>query len=159
LLPPPAWEVMDYMTVGFEAAFILLVVRAAWFRTLCGLACVFHVAVALLMRITFVWNIPAYAAFVDWDQWLSRARLAGPVDRAQQWMAERGDLALGAVSGVLCAIYWRWGSPLRLLMSVLGPEHEALPRTIAIGIAAFAVVALALSRLLARHFNCSHRNV
>ena len=151
LLPPPAWEVMDYVTVSFEAAFILLVGRAAWFRTLCGFACFFHVAVALLMRITFVWNIPAYAAFVDWDRWLSRARLAGPAYRVERWMSQRGNMTLGAVSGVLCAIYWRWGSPLRQLTRVLGPEHEALPRTVAIGIAALIVLTLIVNRLMRRN--------
>jgi hypothetical protein len=147
LLPRASWELMDYVTVGFESAFILLVARASAFRALCGLACFFHVVVAGLMRITFVWNIPAYAAFVDWEPLLSRARLAEPVDRLQRWLSLRGDLPLLAASSILCGIYLRWGSPLRVVARVLGPEYEILPRTAAILIAALTVATLVGIRL------------
>lgn len=153
LLPPAAWKAMDYLTVAFEAAFVLAIARARAFRALCGVACFFHVAVAVLMRLLFVWNIPVYAAFLDWERLLARLRIAAPVARLQGWLAGRSEVALIAVSALWCALAFRWGSPVQLAVRLLGPQYRLVPGTIAICVAAVvvvAVMALRLQRLLPR---------
>jgi hypothetical protein len=149
-LPSAAWKAMDYVTVGFESAFLVLVIRASAFRVLCGVACFFHVGIALLMRITFVWNIPAYAAYVEWDALLAAVRLSDVVERWERGLAQWGEMPLLAVSAVLCVGYLRWGSPLRLIARGLPPELEGVPRTVAIVLAALIAIVLVALRVTGR---------
>ncbi len=149
LFPPGAWKAMDYVTVAFEAGFLLAVARASVFRALCGVACFFHVAVAMLMRLLFVWNIPVYAAFLDWERLLSRLRVGARVARLQGWLAARGDVGLLAVSALWCAMAFRVGSPVQLAVRLLGPHYRLVPGTIAIWIAAAVVLAVVALRLAA----------
>ena len=138
---------MDYVTVAFEASFIVVVARASAFRTLCVVACLFHVAVAALMRITFLFNIPAYAAFVEWDALARRAGIDRPVERVQDWLQQHGDAPLIAVSAVLATFYLAWGNPVRVAMGLLRPEYEQAPRMVATWIAALIAIVLVLTRL------------
>jgi hypothetical protein len=149
-LPRPGWKLMDYVTVAFEAAFLVAVARAAAFRGVCAFACFFHVAVAMLMRITFVSNIPAYAVFVDWEDLAARMSARPAIERLERTFETIGTLPLVAVSAALCAIYLRWGSPIRILTTLLGPDLEILPRAIAIGATAILAAGFALMRLRAR---------
>ena len=141
-LPSAAWELMDYATVGLESAFIIFVGRAALFRTLCGAACVFHLVVAQLMPITFLSNIPAYAAFVDWEDVTARAGVGQRPDRVQRWLSRRPTWQLLAASGAVSFVYLRWGNAVRLAAAMLGPEHASLPRMVALWITAGVVVIL-----------------
>ncbi len=153
LLPAGAWELMDYVTVGFEASFIVVVARASAFRALCVLACFFHVAVAALMRITFLSNIPAYAAFVEWDALARRAGIERAVERVQDRLQQHGDAPLLAVSALLAALYLTWGNPVRVAMGLLRPEYEQAPRMVATWIAAITAIVLVLTRLADRRRN------
>ena len=54
-LPSFAWECMDYATVLLEASFIIAMFSRQAFKTVCcSTACMFHLGVAMLMRITFL---------------------------------------------------------------------------------------------------------
>lgn len=150
ILPSAAWELMDYFTIAFEAAFLAVVARAAAFRALCAIACFFHVVVAMLMRITFLSNIPAYAAFVDWQALVANVRLAEPVERLQRWLRRRTEWQLLAASAILCVVYLSWGNPVRLAMGMLGPEHEEAPRMVATWVGAIVASVLAMLRLQRR---------
>jgi hypothetical protein len=149
-LPPAGWKLMDYGTLAFESAFILVVFRAAAFRALCGIACVFHVVVAEVMRITFLSNLPAYAAFVDWDGLAARAGAGEYLERLQHWLRRRSEWQLVAVAAVISIVYLQWGNPLRLATTMLGPEYELLPRLVALWTAAGIAAILAISRLTRR---------
>lgn len=58
------WELADYATVLLEVGLIFAVLRPAWFRRGIVLMTIFHVAILLLMGISFVGILPAYVPFV-----------------------------------------------------------------------------------------------
>jgi predicted DCC family thiol-disulfide oxidoreductase YuxK len=62
-----AWEALDWGTVAFELCAPLAVFRRSRFAVFCALACLFHLAVRLLLAIDFEQNLIAYAAFVRWS--------------------------------------------------------------------------------------------
>ena len=64
--PAWLWELQDWATVAFEAAFVFALVRMGFFRVVCAVAVFFHVGVWLTMSIFFVANLVAYAVFADW---------------------------------------------------------------------------------------------
>jgi hypothetical protein len=78
LLPPPAWELMDWATVLLECALVVSVLSWSWFRRVLAVLCIFHLAVGLMFGIVFAGNVVAYGAFVRWR----RARLP---DRVPPW--------------------------------------------------------------------------
>ena len=149
-LPSIGWKVLDYGTIAFESAFILVVWKAGAFRALCGVACIFHIVVGQLMRITFLSNLPAYAAFVDWADLSARARAVEPIERVQRWLDGRTTWQLIAVSAATCLVYLRWGNAVRLATTMLGPEHELLPRMVTLWLAAAFGAGLLLIRLTRR---------
>jgi hypothetical protein len=149
-LPGAAWELMDWATVAFEFAFILVVFRPPLFRAVCGFACFFHVVVAMLMPITFLHNIPSYAAFVNWDELLRRSGLAAPVHRTSRWLSDRSLWQLIAASAFVSVAYLRWGNLPRLATAMLGPQYASLPRQLALWIAAAGAVILIVVRLAHR---------
>ena len=94
--------------------------------------------------------MPAYAAFVDWEDLAARARAAGPVDRLQHWLRQRSQWQLVVVSAVISVVYLRWGNVVRLATTILGPEHKLLPRMVALWLAAGIAAVLAVSRFARR---------
>jgi hypothetical protein len=60
------FKLLDYSTLVLEAGFMIAMFRWRWFLTFCAAACLFHFGVLLMMGITFVNNVIAYAAFVPW---------------------------------------------------------------------------------------------
>ena len=124
-LPLGGWKLLDYTTLAFESAFILVVFRATAFRALCGLGCLFHVVVGHMMRITFVSNLPAYAAFVDWEDLAVCGGVLAPIERLQRWLLGCRAWHLLAVSAALTFVYLRWGNAVQLTTTMLGPVPAA----------------------------------
>jgi len=69
------WELLDYLTVVLEGGFVLAVLWVRSTRVFVAAAAVFHLAIILMMNISFVSNLVVYAAFVDWTWLASRVRV------------------------------------------------------------------------------------
>jgi hypothetical protein len=149
-LPLDGWKLLDYTTLAFESAFILVVFRAAAFRALCGLGCLFHVVVGHMMHITFVSNLPAYAAFADWEDLAVRGGVLAPIERLQRWLLGCKAWHLLAVSAALTFVYLRWGNAVQLTQTMVGPEYRLLPRMMALWIAGGLALVLVVFRLSRR---------
>ncbi len=137
--PPIAWELMDYSTVLLEGCFVLTVARRRTFRTACAVAALFHFGVAMLMRIMFLPNLVAYAAFVKWDGVMVRLGLMRPVRRLQQWLGRRSDLQLVTTAGALALIALTWRNPLGVLTTAVVPGGS-----VAVGVTWIAAVSAAV---------------
>ena len=124
--------------------------RAAAFRALCGLGCLFHVVVGHMMHITFVSNLPAYAAFADWEDLAVRAGVLAPIERLQRWLLGCRAWHLLAVSAALTFVYLRWGNAVQLTTTMVGPDNRLLPRMVALWIAAGLALVLVVFRLSRR---------
>ncbi|KQY07008.1 hypothetical protein ASD37_12970 [Mycobacterium sp. Root135] len=72
----PAWEVVDWLTVIFEASILIALPWWRAFRTTLAVAATFHLAVLLIMDIDFSHAVVAYGAFVSWASVGRRMRLA-----------------------------------------------------------------------------------
>ena len=108
LLPGVAWKALDYATVMLELGFLAALPRRTWFRTVCAIACLFHLGVALMMGIFFLSNLAAYAAFVDWDVLAARARVSRQLTRTRLWLGERSDPELLAAAAAWAATAFAW---------------------------------------------------
>ncbi len=74
-LPTPFLEILDYSAVIFELApFLCLIAGARFWKSWLLLACVFHLANACLLNITFLNHLPIYCAFFLYPT-LDRAKL------------------------------------------------------------------------------------
>ncbi len=124
---PILWEAMDWSAVLLELACVVAVIKLKWFRVWCGVACVFHLANALIFRIPFYSNVLAYGLFVAWPVW-SFARVSRRV-------------AFGVASGV-AAMYLVFGNPLAEAVRKTGDDPDAvLPVPIIVAGVAVALVA------------------
>lgn len=127
-LPAFAWEAMDYSAVLMEASFLVLVFKRRTFWISCALASLFHLGVALLMRITFV-NILAYGAFVQWDRVASAAGARNGMHRLQAWLSRRGDVPLLAGAVAFAAICLLWHNPIAWVWARFIPIGSSLALT------------------------------
>ncbi|HKQ60100.1 MAG TPA: hypothetical protein VJS92_02370 [Candidatus Polarisedimenticolaceae bacterium] len=118
------WEAFDDATVLLEGALVFAVVRRGAFRTVCALACLFHLGIALTMEIAYWPNPLAYAAFCDWSVLGSR-----PWARRAAALWETGLVRLGAggaalVAAAIAVVYLTLGNPLEQLILRLGGRPE-----------------------------------
>jgi hypothetical protein len=143
-LPPFAWEAMDYSTVLLEASFIIAVVRRRTFLAICAIACLFHLGVVLLMHITFLANVVAYAAFVAWDKVMIRLGVMNPIRRLQEWLSGRSTVQLLIAAAIFVLITIGWRNPLGALLSAIAPGGVGV--TI-IWVAALSAIVFLLSEL------------
>lgn len=65
------WEIQDWVTVVFEAGFLLAVARRRVFKLFCAAAVLFHLGVLLVLNISFVHQLIVYAAFLPLGRWFS----------------------------------------------------------------------------------------
>jgi predicted DCC family thiol-disulfide oxidoreductase YuxK len=65
---PVFWEIMDVVTIVFEAGMVLAVLTWATTRFWFAIAGTFHLGVWLLMGIPFFMNVVAYGFVVPWDR-------------------------------------------------------------------------------------------
>ncbi len=65
---PVLWELMDVVTIVFEAGMVLAVLTWATTRFWFAIAGTFHLGVWLLMGIPFFMNVVAYGFVVPWDR-------------------------------------------------------------------------------------------
>jgi hypothetical protein len=77
---PPAWELLDWLTVILE--FSILAALPSWraFRIALAFAALFHLGVLLIITIDFSHNVVVYGAFVSWGV-LARSALSSAVLR------------------------------------------------------------------------------
>jgi hypothetical protein len=66
------WELQDWATVILEVGFLGAALRLSWIRGFMVAAVFFHLGVALSLNIAFAVQIPVYALFVDWSQFVDR---------------------------------------------------------------------------------------
>jgi predicted DCC family thiol-disulfide oxidoreductase YuxK/uncharacterized membrane protein YphA (DoxX/SURF4 family) len=112
----PVWELADWVAVGLEMAFLPAVLRRSWFVALCGVACLFHLANAVLLEISFAANVIAYSTFVRWRETQMPQRLDPLVRR----LTSPAKVMVGAFA--LAALYLSVGNPLKVLFSSVGIE-------------------------------------
>lgn len=70
----PAWELLDWLTVIFEFAFLVTFPWWRAFRITLAVATTFHLGVLLVMNIDFSHAVVAYGAFVSWATIARRVR-------------------------------------------------------------------------------------
>ncbi len=115
MLPYAAWKIADYSTLLFEAGFLVAIFRRTAFLAVCAVACLFHFGVAMLMQITFLTNVIAYAAFVEWDRVAWRLRIGDAMAGMRAWLARRTHLDLVVAASLLSAVSLLWRHPLLFL--------------------------------------------
>jgi hypothetical protein len=143
-LPPFAWELMDYSTVLLELSFIVAVARRRTFLAICAVACLFHFGVAMIMRIVFLTNVVAYAAFVAWDKIMLRIGVMHSVRRFQEWLARRSTVQLLTAGATFALITVAWRNPLGALLRAIAPGGIGM--TI-VSIAALSAIVFLFSEL------------
>jgi hypothetical protein len=107
------WEAFDVSTIVLEAAFLAVVMNRRAFRIVCAVACLFHVGVALLMKISFTGNLLAYAAFVPWAAVIH-------IPRVTKWIETRRVRHLVIGSAAVSLVYLSIGNPLKAYSSSIG---------------------------------------
>jgi hypothetical protein len=117
-LPYAAWKMVDYSTLLLEAGFLVAMFRRTAFLVVCSLACLFHFGIVILMQITFLSNVIAYAAFVDWDRVVRRVQLSDAMAGLRDWLARRTHLQLLTTTTFFSALILLWGHPLLLIPGV-----------------------------------------
>jgi hypothetical protein len=141
------WEVLDYLTVLLEGGFVVAVLWVRSTRVFVAAAAVFHLAIILMMNISFVSNMVVYAAFVDWT-WLA-ARVRVP----HRWSAVAAQplvpMAVVAVGAGVAVLSDRAGPPLVALVGLVSDRSLLLVHT-ALILAGAAVAAVFLAREFGR---------
>ena len=138
------WKSLDYATVLLEASFLFLVGRRRTFRLACAAACLFHLGIALSMRIAYWPNLLAYGAFCDWsviERW--------PIGRYLQrlwnftWSGVTPGWLIGMSTG-LSLMYLTIGNPLHTLADLGPPDAGPLDVMVCVFAAIVAAVSAAL---------------
>jgi hypothetical protein len=150
--PSVIWEAQDIATVLLEGAFIVLWPWRTGFRAVCAFACLFHLGVALIMRITFLSNLLAYAAFVEWRDLPGAPALLRLRLWFESWSAAQ-VLAAGIVTAIVFATV---GNPVENFARYLLFHDEATTPVYSLSLA-LSVVAAAIGlgylwRLCRRQF-------
>lgn len=118
--PGVIWEAQDIATVLLEGGFILLWPWRTGFRAICAVACLFHLGVALIMRITFLSNLLAYAAFVEWQDMPGATALL----RVRLWFESWSGAQVLAAGILTAVVYVTVGNPLENLARYLNFHDE-----------------------------------
>ena len=139
---------MDWLAVLMEGSFVVTVFRRRAFLVSVSVACLFHLGVALMMRIQFV-NIYAYGAFVNWMAVAAFFGLSMRVSTLDQWLRRRSvaQVALPAVAFAMVALAWR--NPTGYLWTVMIGISASLVATVMAALIASAYLAGFVVRLLA----------
>jgi hypothetical protein len=120
-LPRFAWETMDYSTVILEASFLVAFLKPRWFKATCSVACLFHLGIALMMRLVFISNLAAYGAFVKWDSMADHLRVRVSTRRLQMWLSNRTDAEVILVAAIFAVTTLLWANPVNLLLVATVP--------------------------------------
>ena len=103
----PVWEALDWMTLIVEIGVIVAVLSWVALRITLALMTVFHLAVLLMMNITFATNVIGYAAFFRWG------RLFRVQPGARLRFGRPAGLALAALLGVGAYGLHEWNAGLQ----------------------------------------------
>ncbi|MDX1872743.1 hypothetical protein SBI67_11460 [Mycolicibacterium sp. 120266] len=140
------WELVDWLTVIFEFAFLLAMPWWRAFRTVLAVATTFHLGVLLTMGIDFSSAVVAYGAFVSWSviaRWIGDSAVG-------RFVAQIGPARLGR-SGVLAGS-WLCVLGIGVLAWVLmiSPAARILTGLIASNVVIVLAAAIGLSYLALR---------
>jgi hypothetical protein len=114
------WESLDLATVLLEGSFIFVVWRRSLFLKVCALACLFHFSIAVLMRIAFIENLVAYAAFVQWSSVLERVPGSNALLSAIAWCTRRTTPQIASIALAWAMAYLLSGNPIFAVARYLG---------------------------------------
>ncbi|CAN5275206.1 hypothetical protein BH23BAC3_BH23BAC3_16640 [soil metagenome] len=119
------WELLDWATIVFEVGFLIVVLKAGWFRLFVCFAVLFHFSTMMTLNIAFLANFMAYAAFFKWDKLYQRMEekyLAGYSRKQTNSM-----VFFFAMSVFLFFAILRWASEAEVLMTYTEPSlHEVV---------------------------------
>lgn len=110
------WKAADYSAVLLELAFLPAVLHPRLFRPMLAVACLFHVGVLVLFKISFPWNVVAYAAFLVWPRLTRTATNALALPRPL--------LITLFVSSTLAGVGLALGRPVVVALGM--PLHQAI---------------------------------
>lgn len=127
------WKPFDYLTVFFEAGFVIAIASPRWTKLFCAAAVVFHFAIFLGFGIAFTGSVVAYSVFFEWSTVIDRLHVptAGAVAKHLCEFVSRARAAIGpAVLLAGAALYLltdHIGVPMRYLASgvVTNPTRAA----------------------------------
>jgi hypothetical protein len=145
MLPYAAWKAADYSTLLFEAGFLVAMFRRTAFLAVCSVACLFHFGVAMLMQITFLSNVIAYAAFVDWKRIVERLWIKDAMTGLRAWLERRTHLELLVSAGLFTAMSLLWRHPLLFLFPRMRGAVSLLLMAIAMVASLIFIASLAAS--------------
>jgi len=106
------WEILDYVTIIFEAGFLLAIFNPSIFRFFLANAVIFHTAILLVLNIRFVSNVMVYAAFIRWDkiEWTGRF-----LQKIENVFKRIGMIHVTIISALYIILFIRYGSPFSII--------------------------------------------
>jgi uncharacterized membrane protein YphA (DoxX/SURF4 family) len=116
------WKPFDYLTVFFEAGFVIAIASPRWTRLFCAAAVVFHFGIFLVFGIDFTGSVVAYAIFFEWSTVIDRLH----VPRAALALAERLCKFLAQIRAAIGPAVLVAGAALYLLTVRIGPPLRHL---------------------------------
>jgi uncharacterized membrane protein YphA (DoxX/SURF4 family) len=159
------WKPLDYLTVFFEAGFVLAIASPRWTRMFCAAAVVFHLGAFIAFGIDFTGNVVAYAIFFEWSMVVDRVqvpRTSRAITRQFRDLLPRIRFVLGPavfLAGIGLYLFSdRYGSPITSLTGRLATNPDRAAAFLVFGVAlsgalAYAVVrATSATRHLRRRF-------
>jgi hypothetical protein len=142
------WKPLDYLTIFFEAGFVLAIASPRWTRMFCAAAVVFHFGAFVAFGIDFTGSVVAYAIFFEWSMVVDRAQ----VPRTSRASAGQFRNLLPRIRFVLGPAVFLAGVGLYLFSDRFGSPITSLTGRFATNpdrAAAFLVFGVALSGALA----------
>jgi uncharacterized membrane protein YphA (DoxX/SURF4 family) len=128
------WKLFDYLTVFFEAGFVIAIVSPRWIRLFCAAAVVFHFGIFLAFGIDFTGSVVAYSIFFEWSTVIDRLHVPRTTAALAKHFSESLSRIRAAVGPAVllagAALYLltvHIGAPMRNLASrvVTNPDQAA----------------------------------
>jgi uncharacterized membrane protein YphA (DoxX/SURF4 family) len=147
------WKPLDYLTVFFEAGFVLAIASPRWTRLFCAAAVVFHFGAFVAFGIDFTGSVVAYAIFFEWSMVVDRVRVPRTSRATAEYIRDllpRIRLVLGpavVLAGVgLFLFSVRFGSPISSLTSRFATNPDRAAAFLVFGVAISGALAYAVAR-------------
>ncbi len=134
-------EAFDWLTVGFEGAFLPALFSRKWTRRIVAIAMIFHLAVVMMLNIAFLANLAVYGVVVAWPT---------PGDKQNQRRLLIGATTFAVVSAVFASL----GNPLARVVFLWAEDGDLWISALII-----AVGAAGAARWLLGDFVCAVQTV